>query len=63
MSIETRPEYQAALIQLEADGHELREQQRESYRQRIMGFIACAYPWPKPENETVNIGYDDEQIS
>lgn len=56
---ESRPEYQAAIIQLKADGlSPERLQARETYRQRIMSFIsrtACMTEKPV-EGETISKG-------
>lgn len=58
------PEFMPEVVQLEADGlTEERSQRRQSYRDRIMGFIACVTAWPASEYERMDIGMDDETIS
>lgn len=63
MSIENRPEYKAALIQLEADGlSPERLEARETYRARIMAIIAGLVTCSQVERP-VDIGMDDENVS
>lgn len=60
MSVEDRPEFQAAIIQAKADGlTPEREAARESYRVRIASFISRRAMCAPIEKPMPSIGYED----
>lgn len=64
MSIENRPEFIAATIQLKADGWTPeRLEDRETYRSRVMAFIAGLATCSQVEKPMADIGMDDEAVS